>query len=147
MWTLKFRTVSVTNVNVQCKPHLIACNVDTTGLCYFSYLLWAVKWPNSPRTAYWPFGWMTARANLFTFLILIYLHKPWWCRNGKCTVLWTAVLLYSSFLVMFQWRTERKGGGGVGMFNPPPPPLEIPKALWNRARLNPIVKTVKNCWI
>ena len=32
--------------------------------------------------------------------------------------------------------------GGVGVFNPPP---EIPKALQNRAKLNPIVKTVKNC--
>ena len=39
-----------------------------------------------------------------------------------------------------QWRTE----GGFGMFNTPP---EIPKALQNRAKLNPIVKTVKNCWI
>jgi len=38
-----------------------------------------------------------------------------------------------------QWRTERGGGG----FQPPPPP--IPKALQNRAKLNPIVKTVKNC--
>ena len=33
--------------------------------------------------------------------------------------------------------------GGVGVFNPPPP--EILKALQNRAKLNPIVKTVKNC--
>ena len=32
--------------------------------------------------------------------------------------------------------------GGWG-FKPP----EIPKALQNRAKLNPIVKTVKNCWI
>ena len=32
--------------------------------------------------------------------------------------------------------------GGVGVFNPPP---EIPKVLQNRAKLNPIVKTVKNC--
>jgi len=39
----------------------------------------------------------------------------------------------------YQWRTE----GGCS--NPPPP--EIPKALQNRAKLNPIVKTVKNCWI
>ena len=37
-----------------------------------------------------------------------------------------------------QWRTE----GGFGMFNPPP---EILKTLQNRAELNPIVKTVKNC--
>ena len=28
-----------------------------------------------------------------------------------------------------------------------PPPLEIPKVLQNRAKLNLIVKTVKNCWI
>jgi len=33
-----------------------------------------------------------------------------------------------------------RGGGG---FNP----LEIPKAVQNRAKLNPIVKTVKNGWI
>jgi len=39
-----------------------------------------------------------------------------------------------------QWRSE----GGVGGSSPPP---EIPKALQNRAKLNPIVKTVKNCWI
>ena len=36
-----------------------------------------------------------------------------------------------------QWRTEGRGGCS----NPP----EIPKALQNRAKLNPIVKTVKNC--
>jgi len=38
----------------------------------------------------------------------------------------------------FQWCTE--GGGDL-------PHPEIPKALQNRAKLNPIVKTVKNCWI
>ena len=38
---------------------------------------------------------------------------------------------------------QRRTGGGS---NTPPPP-EIPKALQNRARLNPIVKPVKNCWI
>ena len=37
-----------------------------------------------------------------------------------------------------QWRTE----GGLGGSTPPP---EIPKALQNRAKLNPSVKTVKNC--
>jgi len=37
-----------------------------------------------------------------------------------------------------QWRT-----GGVGGFNHPP--TEIPKARQNRAKLNPIVKSVKNC--
>ena len=36
-----------------------------------------------------------------------------------------------------------RGGGDWGF----KPPLEIPKSLQNRAKLNPIVKTVKNCWI
>ena len=36
-------------------------------------------------------------------------------------------------------------GGGGGEFKPPFP--EIPKALQNRAKINPIVKTVKNSWI
>ena len=35
---------------------------------------------------------------------------------------------------------QRRTGGGVQ-----PPPPEIPKALQNRATLNQIVKTVKNC--
>jgi hypothetical protein len=38
-----------------------------------------------------------------------------------------------------QWRTE----GGLGCSTTLPP--EIPKALQNRAKLNPFVKTVKNC--
>ena len=33
-------------------------------------------------------------------------------------------------------------GGGLGCSTPPP---EIPKVIQNRAKLNPIVKTVKNC--
>jgi hypothetical protein len=40
----------------------------------------------------------------------------------------------------FQWRTE--GGWGFK-----PPPHEIPKAFQNHSKLNPIVKTVKSCWI
>jgi len=39
-----------------------------------------------------------------------------------------------------QWRTE---GAVWGVQTPPP--REIPKALQTRAKLNPIVKTVKNC--
>ena len=49
-----------------------------------------------------------------------------YCKNHKCGG--------------DQWRTE----GGLGCSNHPPPP-EIPKALQNRAKLKPIVKTVKNC--
>jgi len=37
--------------------------------------------------------------------------------------------------------TFRGVPGGVGYSTPPPP--EIPKALQNRAKFNPIVKTVK----
>jgi len=43
---------------------------------------------------------------------------------------------------LVQWRTER--GEGLGCSGTPP---EIPKTLQNRAKLNPIVKTVKNCRI
>ena len=42
----------------------------------------------------------------------------------------------------YQWRAE----GGLGC-STPPPQKKIPKALQNHAKLNPIVKTVKNCWI
>jgi len=34
-----------------------------------------------------------------------------------------------------------------GVWGVQTPPPEIPEALQNRAKLNPIVKTVKNCWI
>jgi len=39
-----------------------------------------------------------------------------------------------------QWRTE----GCLGV-QTHPPPLEIPKTHQNRAKLNPIMKNVKNC--
>jgi len=45
-----------------------------------------------------------------------------------------------------EWASDpvvyRGGRGRRGVFNPPP---EIPKALHNRAKLAPIVKTVKIC--
>jgi len=44
----------------------------------------------------------------------------------------------------YQWRTE--WGWGFGVFNlSPPPKKKIPKALQNRAKINPIVETVKTC--
>ena len=43
-------------------------------------------------------------------------------------------------------RHTRSGNGVPRGYQPPLPP-EIPKALQNRAKLNPIVKTVKNCRI
>jgi len=52
----------------------------------------------------------------------------------------TGVIVIKTKFVCVQCRA---GVGGVGAFKAPPP--EIPKALQNRAKLNPIVKTVKNC--
>jgi len=46
---------------------------------------------------------------------------------------------------MFKAQCRTEGEGGLGGVQPQPPPLEIPKALQNRAKLNPIVRTVKNC--
>ena len=48
------------------------------------------------------------------------------------------VSLATPTIRVLQWRTDGLFGG----FKPPP---QIPKALQNRAKLNPIVKTVKNC--
>jgi len=52
-------------------------------------------------------------------------------------------------LVPKNWKNflKRRGGahrGGVWGGSTPPPP-EIPKAVQNLAKLNPIVKTVTNC--
>jgi len=54
----------------------------------------------------------------------------------------TAVMCFWALLVFSG--IPRGGGGGLGCSNPLP---EILKALQNRAKLNLIVKTVKNCWI
>ena len=42
-----------------------------------------------------------------------------------------------------QYMQAVASGGVLGVQTPP----EIPKALQNRAKLNPIMKTVINCWI
>ena len=60
-----------------------------------------------------------------------------WQEPSRCAITILQHIIYS------EWSTE---GGGFGRFKPPPPP-EIPKALQNRDKHNPIVKTVKNCWI
>jgi hypothetical protein len=62
-----------------------------------------------------------------------------WFRNTMYALLITvdaAVLLLGiGSGILRKW-------GGFGVFKPP---TKIPKALQNRAKLNPIVKTVKNC--
>jgi len=62
-------------------------------------------------------------------------------NNLRSQVLTSALLKIRALWDVKQFRT----GGGVWGFKPPPP--EIPKALQNLAKLNPIVKTVKNCLI
>ena len=53
----------------------------------------------------------------------------------------TVTSTYHFSYTQYQWRTE--GEGVVGFKHPKTP--EISKALQNRSKLNPIVKTVKNC--
>ena len=43
------------------------------------------------------------------------------------------------------WRVRVNSGVPKGLGGLKPPPPEIPKALQNRAKLNPIVKNVKSC--
>ena len=52
-------------------------------------------------------------------------------------------LSYILFLEVFSYWSSGllRGWGGVGVFKP----YEIPKALQNRAKFKPIVKTLKNC--
>ena len=47
-------------------------------------------------------------------------------------------------MMTLEWFSDVPTGGGFRGFKPR---TEIPKALENRAKLKPIVKTVKNCWI
>jgi len=54
------------------------------------------------------------------------------------------VLVADNSIRSFLWVLAYWGGEGGSN---PPPPTETPKALQNRAKLNPNVKTVKNCWI
>ena len=51
---------------------------------------------------------------------------------------------YTCGLILTHYKSVAYRGGGVWCVQPPP---EIPKAFQNRAKINPIVKTVKNCWI
>jgi len=68
--------------------------------------------------------------------------KVFWIAT-KCSLLSTEVSERptSVFIASHQWRTE----GGLGGSTPPPPKFRRP--FQNRAKLNPIVTTVKNCWI
>jgi len=73
---------------------------------------------------------------------LVVLNSPTFCYRNICGqgVNYEIKYLWATD----QWRTE--GGRGLGVQNPHPPPHEIPKALQNRSKINPIVKNVKN-WL
>ena len=67
-------------------------------------------------------------------------------RSKKMTlkiivIIYVHIFFSGPGVVIDQWHT---GGGGdwAGSNHP-----KIPKAFQNRAKLNPTVKTVKNCWI
>ena len=63
-------------------------------------------------------------------------HSRRTCSRNTCSTRWTNSMACFSGV---PWE-----GRGLECSTPPP---EIPKALQNRAKLNPTVKTVKNCWI
>ena len=67
---------------------------------------------------------------------LVVLNSPTFCYRNICGqgVNYEIKYLWATD----QWRTE--GGRGLGVQNPHPPPHEIPKALQNRSKINPIVK-------
>jgi len=70
------------------------------------------------------------------------LHATGTCLCQKDICHWDnyfEVASLANWSFLYQWHTE-VGGGEFGGSTPPP---EIPKAPQNRAKLNPIVKTVK----
>ena len=78
----------------------------------------------------------TEDSQIWVFIILLWYFSA--CQISG--VFFDPLLIFSVFrAVCAQWCTGRGAFWGV---NPPP---EIPKALQNHAKLNPIVKTVKNC--
>ena len=97
--------------------------------------------------------------NCFTDLwITLYYRPPEWVLCC-CSFSGVHLLLYYQILLVRRDSSGRVslsvvpissgvprgsglGGGGFKL-----PPSEIPKALQNRAKLNPTVKTFKNCWI
>ena len=72
-----------------------------------------------------------------------YLHSDG--REGddhQAKYKWRYILSWRMMVKCLIWADDSFSGlRGGGVFNPP----KIPKALQNRAKLNPIVKTVKNC--
>jgi len=64
------------------------------------------------------------------------------CTRQKKKDSWD-VNVFRSQVMLYRGNSSDVPRGGVGVFKPHP---EIPKALQNRTKLNPVVKTNKNCW-
>jgi len=76
--------------------------------------------------------------NSVTLYTLVY--KTWLSINLFFLAVSSGSFVFSllTFLLLLMYSVAYRGGS---------PLPEIPKALQNRAKINPIVKTVKNCWI
>ena len=148
--------------------HLSPCHL---ALHNMSYHKWVSKWFTHPHSSF--VRGATFRNSLTSLMTssLFLWHTDVHSSGGECSLSFCTTLHVSgsvrlleqhngavesqiygdSILVKLcklstayargQWRTE---GGVWGVQTTPP---KIPKALQNRAKLNPIVKTVKNCWI
>jgi len=105
---------------------LFSINCILTGLCTNCRAAW----------------WMDTTAVVFCCIELRCHH---WVvvrlagRNARKPERWKRLLLRITVTLI--------SGVPRGVWGVQPSPPEIPKALQNRAKLNPIVKTVKNCWI
>ena len=112
----------------------VRTNNFLVGTTFWQKVSFVTELPRNPGISDWQIVWvMTSHHFMSDMSLLTAVYMP------------LLILTLSRLnLYYIQWRTE--GGGGVFKHTHTPPP-EIPKALQNRAKLNPIVKTVKNCWI
>jgi len=97
--------------------------------------LW--QWPMYLRQL----SWQLCTANICVEF-LIPPHSA--SLQTVCVVHMPVAVKSRSVLLAFRKIVQTRAVAYRGGFNPP---LEIPKALQNRAKLNPIVRTVKNCGI
>jgi hypothetical protein len=74
-------------------------------------------------------------------ILIAFLLQQWLHERVQCYVMRKLPVLLGLLICDVPCRTVAYRGGFGGF----KPPSEFPKALQNRARLNPIVKTVKNC--
>jgi len=110
-------------------PNHTPCSVSKSCDWFCLYLITSrtVRSSNSSSCCTHTWAWTSSAQCLLCALA----HKPAVPRT-----LWK----------LLRFRTAFTTSGVSGRCSTPPPP-EIPRVLQNRAKLNPIVKTVKNCWV